>query len=231
MSSSDHDASGFRTAVRFRSWKLWRSLGRWGYSNWPLPLKLKVSSVLLLSLFRIQNQQWDSILSSPHCMSQWWFQMLLIPYQGSLNSGVRAVHKWGMWCLFCMETGHDQFWFLKVFQFFDFHVFHLESLRYFTITWFLRSIPRVSIILRMRILKSSRWWLGIRLNLTTKPPRFRLHKLEIALSIPYQHIALVRFLFGLVLVCRLEEVPRDVFWEVGTAPSVARFRRTYLEWG
>lgn len=27
--------------------------------------------------------------------------------------------------------------------------------------------------------------------------------MEIALSIPYQHIALVRFLFGLVLVCPL----------------------------
>ena len=34
----------------------------------------------------------------------------------------------------------------------------------------------------------------------------RLHKLEIALSIPYQHIALVRFLFGLVLVCSLASI-------------------------
>eukprot|EP00913_Durusdinium_trenchii_P033948 g31778.t1 len=38
---------------------------------------------------------------------------------------------------------------------------------------------------RMRILKSSRW----------------LHRLEIALSIPYQHLALLRFLGGLMLVC------------------------------
>eukprot|EP00435_Cladocopium_sp_Y103_P035114 s2535_g9.t1 len=46
-------------------------------------------------------------------------------------------------------------------------------------------IRAVRLLKLMRILKSSRW----------------LHKLEIALSIPYQHIALVRFLFGLVLVC------------------------------
>lgn len=49
----------------------------------------------------------------------------------------------------------------------------------------IKVIRAVRLLKLMRILKSSRW----------------LHRLEIALSIPYQHLALLRFLGGLMLVC------------------------------
>ncbi|CAE7225904.1 Kcnh5, partial [Symbiodinium sp. KB8] len=87
----------------------------------------------------------------------------------------------------------------------------------------LKELKSIKVVRALRLLKLMRMLKSSRL----------LHKLEIALSIPYQHFALIRFLFGLVLVCHWlscfwamclhlvnDDIPK---WIDGIAASDARF--------
>jgi len=103
-------------------------------------------------------------------------------YPKSTARGIEWEHRCGHICAHYLRT-----WFAL--DFVTIIPFDILSLAFGTDNF--KELKSIKVVRALRLLKLMRMLKSSRL----------LHKLEIALSIPYQHFALIRFLFGLVLVC------------------------------